>query len=234
MFATTGKARRSPAILKFFGARHCMTASLQERLSNRRLVKLKIRAELDSVRSITPRKPETRSETRNPQPDRNSLEISFQPDPTLFDGRFANNGWLQELPKPLTKLTWDNAALVSPKTAQRLGFVLPGWRQGRRTRQGCLPTWSSFATKGEPCELRLGSFPAMPTSVSRSILGYGRTRAGKVGNGTGFNAYAIRTANAPGYGTGVEIRKIGTPVSACLHAIPSQHGRPRSGARRDR
>src|SRR6202008_1895962 len=52
------------------------------------------------------------------------LEISFQPDPSIFDGRFANNGWLQELPKPLTKLTWDNAALVSPATAQRLGLSL--------------------------------------------------------------------------------------------------------------
>src|SRR5262249_1323157 len=50
------------------------------------------------------------------------LEIVFRPAPTIFDGRFANNGWLQELPKPLTKLTWDNAVLVSPKTAERLGF----------------------------------------------------------------------------------------------------------------
>ena len=51
-----------------------------------------------------------------------ALEISFRPDPTIWDGRFANNGWLQELPKPMTKLTWDNAALVSPRTAEALGL----------------------------------------------------------------------------------------------------------------
>src|SRR6185436_18228454 len=50
-----------------------------------------------------------------------SLEVVFRPDPTIWDGRFSNNGWLQELPKPLTQLTWDNAALLSPGTAQRLG-----------------------------------------------------------------------------------------------------------------
>src|SRR5262249_19913021 len=49
-----------------------------------------------------------------------SLEITFCPDASVWDGRFANNGWLQELPKPITKLTWDNAALISPRTAERL------------------------------------------------------------------------------------------------------------------
>ena len=49
------------------------------------------------------------------------LEVIFRPDPTIYDGRFANNGWLQELPKPITKLTWDNAAILSPATAHRLG-----------------------------------------------------------------------------------------------------------------
>src|SRR5204862_226918 len=51
------------------------------------------------------------------------LEINFRRDPSIYDGRFANNGWLQELPKPVTKLTWDNAALVSPKTAEKLGVT---------------------------------------------------------------------------------------------------------------
>ena len=49
------------------------------------------------------------------------LEVVFRPDPTIYDGRFANNGWLQELPKPITKLTWDNAAIISP--ASQLGVL---------------------------------------------------------------------------------------------------------------
>jgi molybdopterin-containing oxidoreductase family iron-sulfur binding subunit len=55
-------------------------------------------------------------------PAAGAVELVFRPDPTVWDGRFANNGWLQELPKPLTKLTWDNAALISPRTAGRLGL----------------------------------------------------------------------------------------------------------------
>jgi molybdopterin-containing oxidoreductase family iron-sulfur binding subunit len=50
------------------------------------------------------------------------LEISILPDPSVYDGRFTNNGWLQELPNPLTKVTWENVGLISPKTAERLGI----------------------------------------------------------------------------------------------------------------
>jgi molybdopterin-containing oxidoreductase family iron-sulfur binding subunit len=124
-----------------------------------------------------------------------ALEIVFRPDPTIWDGRFANNGWLQELPKPLTKLTWDNAALLSPATAERLGLstgdVVELEHGGRTVRA---PIW---ILPGHA-----------PDSVSVHF-GYGRTRAGRVGTGTGFNAYAIRTAAAPWFAPGLTIRKTG-------------------------
>ena len=61
-----------------------------------------------------------------PAPVTTGMEIVFRPDPNILDGRFANNGWLQELPKPLSKVTWDNVAYISPKTAERLGIpVVP-------------------------------------------------------------------------------------------------------------
>jgi molybdopterin-containing oxidoreductase family iron-sulfur binding subunit len=123
------------------------------------------------------------------------LEIVFQPDPTIWDGRFANNGWLQELPKPLTKLTWDAVAMVSPKTAQRLDLrseeAVELKYQGR-TIIG--PVW------------------VMPGHADESVtvfLGYGRTRAGRVGTGMGFNAGWIRPYATPWIGSGLEVRKTG-------------------------
>ena len=185
-------------------------------------------------------RPPSVAETRNPKPETQnpqaepgrSLEISFQPDPTLFDGRFANNGWLQELPKPLTKLTWDNAALVSPKTAQRLGLSYQiGARGGEHGR--VFVDLVEIRYEGRTLRVPAWILPGHADECLTLHLGYGRTHAGKVGNGTGFNAYAIRTANAPSYGAGAEIRKTGTQYTLGMHAVPSQHGRTRSGARRD-
>jgi MoCo/4Fe-4S cofactor protein with predicted Tat translocation signal len=171
------------------------------------------------------------AETRNPKPasaqpaTQNSLEISFQPDPTLFDGRFANNGWLQELPKPLTKLTWDNAALISPKTAERLGLSYQvGARGGEHGR--VFTDLIELRYEGRTLRAPAWIVPGHADECVTLHLGYGRTRAGKVGNGTGFNAYAIRTANAPWYGAGLEVRKIGTQYPlACTQFHHSMEGR---------
>jgi MoCo/4Fe-4S cofactor protein with predicted Tat translocation signal len=123
------------------------------------------------------------------------LEIVFRPDPHIFDGRYANNGWLQELPKPLSKLTWDNAAVVSPRTAEQRGLqnedLVDLNYQGRTVRA---PVWIQ---------------PGHPDDSVTVALGYGRTNAGSVGNGVGFNAYALRTSDAPWFGSGLEIVKTG-------------------------
>jgi MoCo/4Fe-4S cofactor protein with predicted Tat translocation signal len=131
----------------------------------------------------------------SPAASQQGLEIIFRPDPTIWDGRFANNGWLQELPKPLTKLTWDSVAMLSPKTAQRLGLksedAVELKYQGRAI---IAPAW------------------VMPGHADESVtvfLGYGRTRAGRVGAGVGFDAGWIRPYATPWIGTGLEIRKTG-------------------------
>jgi molybdopterin-containing oxidoreductase family iron-sulfur binding subunit len=114
------------------------------------------------------------------------LEVNFRRDPTVYDGRFVNNGWLQEMPKPMTKLTWDNAALLSPATAEQLGVsngdILEVRHDGRLLR---VPAW---ITPGHAAE-----------SLTITV-GYGRTRAGRVGNGTGFNAFVLRGSQSPWFG----------------------------------
>ncbi len=114
------------------------------------------------------------------------MEVNFRRDPTIYDGRFANNGWLQELPKPVTKLTWDNAALIAPATAERLevenGDIIEVTHEGRRLR---VPVWIT---------------PGQAQDALTVSLGYGRTRAGRVGNATGFNGYVLRGSNSPWFG----------------------------------
>jgi MoCo/4Fe-4S cofactor protein with predicted Tat translocation signal len=149
------------------------------------------------------------------------LEIAFRPDPCVHDGRWANNGWLQELPKPLTKLTWDNAALMGPETARGLGIDVERDDLGSHT---------------DVVEIRLGGrsvrAPAwiVPGHAEGSLtlhLGYGRTRAGRVGTGVGFNANALRTSAAPWWAAGAEVRKTGERYRiACTQDHWSMEGRP--------
>jgi MoCo/4Fe-4S cofactor protein with predicted Tat translocation signal len=121
------------------------------------------------------------------------LELVVRPDPTIWDGRLSNNGWLQETPKPVTKLTWDNAALLSPRTAERLGV-----------------------TNEQVIELKLGDntvkapvwvLPGQASGVVTIHLGYGRRQVGRVGTGTGFDAYRMRTSRRPDGSKGLLVVK---------------------------
>ncbi|OFV85558.1 MAG: molybdopterin oxidoreductase [Acidobacteria bacterium RIFCSPHIGHO2_02_FULL_67_57] len=139
-------------------------------------------------------------------------EIVFRADPSVYDGRFSNNGWLQELPKAQTRLTWDNPCLVSPATAERLGLGnedLVELRYAGRTVRA--PVWIS---------------PGHADDSVTVFLGYGRERAGRVGTGAGYNAYALRTTAAPWFGAGLEVRKTGERYPlACTQEHHSMEGR---------
>jgi MoCo/4Fe-4S cofactor protein with predicted Tat translocation signal len=155
-----------------------------------------------------------------------ALEILFRPDPTIFDGRFANNGWLQELPKPLTKLTWDNAALISPATAERLGLSYRvGTTGGEHGR--IYADVIELAYRGRRLRAPAWILPGHADDCVTVHLGYGRTRAGRVGTGAGFNAYALRTSEAPWGGPGLGIRRTGEQYPlACTqfhHSIEGRH-----------
>jgi MoCo/4Fe-4S cofactor protein with predicted Tat translocation signal len=123
------------------------------------------------------------------------FELNIRRDPTIYDGQFSNNGWLQELPKPMTKLTWDNAVLIGPKMAERLQIktedVVELELNGKKVTG---PVW-----------IQAGH----PDNSVTVTLGYGRRRAGRVGTAQGFDAYALRTTAAPWIATGLQIRKTG-------------------------
>ena len=123
------------------------------------------------------------------------LELTFRLDPSIWDGRFANNGWLQELPKPLTTLTWDNVAMVGLKLAEQQGL-----------QNGDV---IELSYKGRKLSAPVWIMPGQPDESVAITLGYGRSKAGSVGDGAGFNAYALRTADAPGFGGGLAISKVG-------------------------
>jgi molybdopterin-containing oxidoreductase family iron-sulfur binding subunit len=139
------------------------------------------------------------------------LEIAFRTDPAVFDGRFANLGWLQELPRPLTKITWDNVALVSPKTAAALGGV-----KTEQTASGHFTEVAELKIGGRSVKAPLWVLPGHADGALTVHLGFGRRRAGQVGTGVGFDAYALRTSGAPWAAAGLEVVKTGeTARIAC-------------------
>ncbi|MDR3751849.1 MAG: 4Fe-4S dicluster domain-containing protein, partial [Terracidiphilus sp.] len=123
---------------------------------------------------------------------KDSIEIIFRPDPTVYDGRWANVGWLQELPKPVTNLSWDNAAIVSGATLSRLGLEEDDIVE--------------LTVGGGKVKAPVIVAPGHPDNSVTVYLGYGR-QTGRVAGGAGFDAYRIRNTWAPFYATG-SIRKV--------------------------
>ena len=159
----------------------------------------------------------------------NGYEIVFQPDPTIYDGSFANNGWLQELPKPITRLTWDNAALMSPKTAQDLGVGLGSYAHGGE-HGGYHQPIVELELDGRSVRAPAWIVPGHADGAITVHLGYGREAAGKVGGNrnhkVGFNSYALRSADRPWFASGLEVRKVGgTYLLACVQQHHLMEGR---------
>jgi molybdopterin-containing oxidoreductase family iron-sulfur binding subunit len=124
-----------------------------------------------------------------------AIELNIRRDPTIYDGQFSNNGWLQELPKPMNKLVWDNAVLIGPVMGERLQIktcdVVELELNGKKVTG---PVWIQ---------------PGVPDNSVTVTLGYGRTRAGRVGTAQGFDAYKLRTSASPWFAAGLQIRKTG-------------------------
>jgi MoCo/4Fe-4S cofactor protein with predicted Tat translocation signal len=136
------------------------------------------------------------------------LEISFRPDPAVYDGRFANNGWLQELPKPITKIVWDNAVMASPATAEAIKAT--NHVSSRGGEHGTIDSdVVEIKYKGRSITGPIFAVPGHPNDCVTVHLGYGRTRAGHIGNGTGFNAYAVRTSDGLWSGGGAQVAPTG-------------------------
>jgi molybdopterin-containing oxidoreductase family iron-sulfur binding subunit len=143
---------------------------------------------------------------------KDALEIIFRPDPNIYDGRWSNVGWLQELPKPVTNLSWDNAALFSGATLTRLGLEEDDIVE--------------LSVGGRKVKAPVIVAPGHPDNSVTVHLGYGRQFAGRVGSGAGFNAYLIRTSDAPFYAVGT-IKKLDGKWGVAVTKSHIQDHRPK-------
>jgi Fe-S-cluster-containing dehydrogenase component len=142
--------------------------------------------------------------------------VRFVTDHKMDDGRFANNGWLQECPDPMTKIAWDNAILVSPRLAKELGIVPAGsllqvarkeeaeFTQGKENAHVFELTVNGRTLRG-PVHIQ----PGLSNYTVVVALGYGRTHTGHIGTGAGFSAYAVRTSDSLGFATGAKLTNTG-------------------------
>jgi Fe-S-cluster-containing dehydrogenase component len=151
---------------------------------------------------------------RTPAPAAAPLTVLFRPDPHLSDGSKANNPWLQELPRPLTKLTWDNPLLISPARAKALGL--------ESGDEGIVSIGATSLT------LPVWIMPGQASDCAVALLGFGRRVVGEVGTGTGFDLYPLRAASAVA-GATATLRK-GTGRQALAS---TDHRNPLAGDSRD-
>ena len=123
------------------------------------------------------------------------IEVIFRADPNIYDGRYANVGWLQEIPKPITSMSWDNAALMSYNTLGKLGLA----------EQDVV----AIESNGNKVLAPVFAIPGHPDDAATLYLGYGRRNVGRVGAGMGFDAYAIRSSNGLLFAPGAKLTKTG-------------------------
>ena len=140
------------------------------------------------------------------------LELVIRPDSSIWDGRYNNNGWLQEMPRPISRLTWDNVAAFSPATAKQLTL-----------RNGDVVT---LGAAGNKVEAPVWILPGLADDVCVVTLGYGRELTGRVGTGVGFNAYKLQSTEALWSVAGLDLSKRGKTMElACVQDHGSMEGR---------
>ncbi|MEM7626163.1 MAG: TAT-variant-translocated molybdopterin oxidoreductase [Planctomycetota bacterium] len=123
------------------------------------------------------------------------MQIAFRADPKVYDGRYANNGWLQELPETITKVTWDNPALVSVKDAQKLGLD-----NGDVIK---------ITVDGRSLDAAAYIVPGQAEGVVVLTVGQGHTAGGRIAEGVGFNTYSIRAADSHNKVVTAKVEKTG-------------------------
>ena len=148
-------------------------------------------------------------------PGASALEVRFAADLKVDDGRFNNNGWLQECPDPISKLTWDNAIIVSPRLAKELGIVArdPALQIIRKNPNTFdigkqVASYAEVTVNGRRVKGPVHIQPGLANYTVVLPLGYGRSKTGRIGTGSGFNAYLARTSDGPAFAQGGSIKII--------------------------
>ncbi len=161
-----------------------------------------------------PRDAPATNPSTQPASDPNTVEIVFRPDYNVWDGRFSNNAWLQELPRPFTKLVWSNAVLVAPRTAEKLGVS-----EDDVVR---------LAVDERHVEGTVLILPGLPEGTATVHLGYGRAHDGAVGSGRGFDAYPLRSQQNRWFATSAKLQRTGRRqhlvTTRSHHAMSELHG----------